>query len=212
MNLLGQLLDHLVDLLLVEAQISRANVDKEDKSTNNRKCLEEVVFGKVLLRMVLMERPKVVDQNVKDRQNDDKEDSAVLGLETNDDHDGCDGSNDGYKDSPESKFTRENEADKQENQENTSTQLDIHLLVTLVQSWKSSSHQSLSDPRFGQNEQKTTDDRQISKKEVEIKDESITNALHEDDSHQNSGSVFGLTASNHIYRGHGHGNDVEDQE
>lgn len=42
-------------LLLVDAELARAAVDQEEKTADNGQDLEEVVLGKVLVRMVLVE-------------------------------------------------------------------------------------------------------------------------------------------------------------
>lgn len=49
-------LTSLVDLLLlINAKLAGAAVDEEQETTNNRQDLEEVVLGKVLVGVVLVE-------------------------------------------------------------------------------------------------------------------------------------------------------------
>jgi len=88
---------HSVDLfLLVYRKRTRAHIDKENESTDDRQDLEEIVFGKIPLGMVRVKLrsrqldilglkgfphagntgythgPEVVDQNIEDAQDDDQ--------------------------------------------------------------------------------------------------------------------------------------------
>lgn len=46
---------HLVDLLLlVDTELSRTHVDQEEKTTDNRQDLEEIVLSKVLVGVIVM--------------------------------------------------------------------------------------------------------------------------------------------------------------
>ena len=48
--------DNLIDLLLlVDAELAGAAVDQQEKTTNNRENLEEVVLGEVLVGVVVVE-------------------------------------------------------------------------------------------------------------------------------------------------------------
>jgi hypothetical protein len=52
---LCSLLAYLVDLLFfVDTVLAGTTVHQQEQSTNNREDLEEVILGKILVRMVLM--------------------------------------------------------------------------------------------------------------------------------------------------------------
>lgn len=103
----------LVNLLfLVDAELARTAVDQQEKATDDGQNLEEIVLGKVLVRVVGVEleiyvsniflsspkmefatySPEVVDKEVKDAQDDDQKSGAELGLETDNNHDASAGS------------------------------------------------------------------------------------------------------------------------
>ncbi len=60
---------HLVDLfLLVDAIFAGSTVDKQEESSNDGQDLEEVVFGKIFVRVVLMELERVSKYSQKGRR------------------------------------------------------------------------------------------------------------------------------------------------
>jgi hypothetical protein len=55
----------LVDLLLlVDAELARAAVDQQQKAADDGEDLEEVVLGKVLVGVVLMELREVISKGL----------------------------------------------------------------------------------------------------------------------------------------------------
>lgn len=133
-------------LLLVDAELAGAAVDQEQQTTDNGQNLEEIVLGKVLVRVVLVKSPEVVHQQVKAAQDDDKQGSAVLGLETHDNHDTGASAKDADEDTPEGPLAAEDEANEEEDQEHTTSQLEVHLLVLLIQGGETGKSLGLANP------------------------------------------------------------------
>lgn len=90
--------------------------------------------------------PEVVHQQVETAQDDDKQRSAVLGLETHDNHDTGASAKDADEDAPEGPLAAENEANEEEDQEHTTSQLEVHLLVLLIQSGETGKSLGLANP------------------------------------------------------------------
>ena len=79
-----------------------------------------------------MQGPPVVDEDVGDAQDGDEETGAPLGLETDGDHDAGGETEEGDDGSEEGELALEGEPDKEEDQEDPSSELEatIHRRVT----------------------------------------------------------------------------------
>lgn len=126
-------------------------------------------------------RPEVVDEHVEHAQQQHQHDGAELSLEANDDHDAGDEAKQTNDHTPQAPLAGEDEPDEEEDQQNASRELDVHLAVLLVELRQSRGHELLADPRIGQDHEKTADDTEVAEEEVEIKDESVSEALGDDD-------------------------------
>jgi hypothetical protein len=184
----------------------------ERNNLHNREDLEEVVFRKVLVRVVRVEGPEVVDVEVENAENEHKHDRRELGLETNNDHDAGDESEQAGNDSPETPVTAENEAHKEEDEQDTARKLEVHLLVLLVESRQTGRGELLADPRVGEHHKKPSHDRQIAQEEVEVEHQAVSNALQNHDAHKTSYSVFGVFPCDDHDRGAGHDDYVDNEE
>lgn len=91
-------------------------------------------------------RPEVVDKHVENAQQNNQYDSTPLCLEPNNDHDGGDKSQETDKDSPERPGAREDKADKEEDQQNSSCELDVHLAILLFKLRETGGHKLLANP------------------------------------------------------------------
>jgi hypothetical protein len=203
----------LVDLLLlVNAELAWAAVDEEKESTDDGQDLEEVVLGKVLVGVVLVESPEVVDQQVEDAQNDNEKGGAVLGLESNDNHDARDATKGRDNDAPERPLATEDKSDEEEDQEDTASQLEVHLAVLLVDLGKTCKDLSLAHPRIRQDHDQTTNDGEVSEEEVEIEDETVTKSLSDNNAHETGDSVVGVLSDDDQGGAREHGDDVDKQE
>lgn len=203
----------LVDLLLlVNAELAWAAVDEEQESTDDGQDLEEVVLGKVLVGVVLVESPEVVDQQVEDAQNDNEQSGAVLGLESNDNHDAGDAAKRRDNDAPERPLATEDKSDEEEDQKDTASQLEVHLAILLVDLGKTCKDLSLANPRIRQDHDQATDDRQVSEEEVEIEDETVAKSLSDDNAHETGDGVVGVLSDDDQSGAREHGNDVDKKE
>lgn len=223
--------DTLVDLLLlVDAELSGAAVDKQQQATHDGQDLEEIVLGKVLVGVVFVElskmsafvtkivarcstySPEVVDKDVEDTQDEDQKSGAELGLESNHNHDTSKQANERDNDSPERPVTAPDKADEQEDEQNTASKLEIHLAVLLVDRGEAGESLGLPDPRVGENHQKATNDGQVSEEKVEVKDETVSEGLHDHDAHESGNRIVGISASDDEERAGYHGEDVGQEE
>lgn len=203
----------LVDLLLfVDAELARATVDQEKQTTDDGQNLEEVVFGKVLVGVVLVKSPEVVHQQVEAAEDDDQQRSAVLGLEANNDHDTGASAKDADEDAPEGPLAAEDEANEEEDEENTTRQLEVHLLVLLVQGGETSKGLALAHPRVREDHEEATNDGQVSQEEVEIEDQAVAESLNNHNAHESRNSVIRVLSGDDESGAGGHGENVEEEE
>lgn len=201
----------LVDLLLlVDGELAGAAVDEQQKAANDGKDLEEVVLGEVLVGVVLVESPEVVDEEVEDGEDDDQQGGAELGLEANDNHDAGDGADERDKDPAESPGAAEDEAHKEEDEENTSGKLEVHLAVLLVKLGNAGEGLGLADPRVGEDHDKTANDGKVSEEEVDVEDQAIAESLRNDNGHETADGVVGVLARNNEDGACGHGEDIDE--
>lgn len=156
--------------------------------------------------------PEVVDQEVEDAENDDQHDGAELGLETNNNHDASDETNERDNDSPKRPLAAPDEADEQEDQENATSELEVHLSVLLVERRQASESLGFPDPRIGEHHQETTNDGQVAQEEVEVEDQAVAESLDHHDAHQTSDRVVGVLADDDHGGTGDHGNDVDNEE
>lgn len=163
--------------------------DAKSGDLHNGEDLEEVVLGEILVRVVRVESPKVVDDEVEDAQNEDQHHSAPLGLESHNDHDASNEAKDADSDPPEAPVTLEYEANEQEYQENAAGQLEVHPLVLLIDLRKACGGKPLPDPRIRQYHEQSSHDGQVAEEEVQVEDQTITNALQDDDTDKSENAV-----------------------
>lgn len=156
--------------------------------------------------------PEVVDKEVKDGEDDDKESGAKLGLEADDDHDAGAGAEEGDEDAPDGPGAGEDEADKQENQEDAAGELKVHFAVLFVEGGQAGKGLVLADPRIGEDHDEAADDGEVAEEEVEVKDEAVAEGLGDDDGHEAGDGVVGVLADDDERGAGQHGEDVDEQE
>lgn len=156
--------------------------------------------------------PEVVHKNVKDAKNNNQERSAVLGLESNNHHDTSNGSQDAHQDTPQGPLAAEDEAHKEEDQQHTASQLEVHLAVLLIDLGQTSKSLGLANPRIRQDHKQTTDNGQVSEEEVEIEDQAVAEGLRDHNPHQPSNCVIRVFPNNNERGTREHGDHVGDQE
>lgn len=141
-------------------------------------------------RLIYTHSPEVVDQDVEDAEDNNQEGGAVLGLETDNDHDASASSQEANHNTPDGPLAAEDEADEEEDQENTTSQLEVHLPVLLINLGETGKGLGLADPGIGQNHEKTADDGQVSEEEVEVEDQAVSKSLGDNDAHEAGHSVI----------------------
>lgn len=116
-----------------------------------------------------MHTPKVVDQQVHHTEHENQEDSRQPSLETHNNHDASYKSNHREHYPGQAPLTMEDEADKEEDEQDSSGQLEVLASIRLGKRWQSCKELFLLRQRIRDDHQKSTDDTQISEEEVEIK-------------------------------------------
>lgn len=144
---------------------------------HNGENLEEVVLRKVLVRVMRVQRPEVIDVEVENAENKHQHDGRELGLESNNDHDASNESEDTCNNSPEAPVPAEDEANEEEDQQDTACELEIHLLVLLIERRQTGRGELLANPRIRQNHKQTSHDGEIAQKEVQIEDQAVSETL-----------------------------------
>jgi len=139
----------------------RGQIPNTLEDLHNRQDLEEVVFSKVLVRMMRMQSPEVVDKDVEDAQNKNEQNRTELGLEADNNHDTRDQADQDDENAPEAPVTRKDEADEEEDEQHATSELDVHLTILLVHLRQTGRRKPLTDPGVGQNHEKTTQDGQV---------------------------------------------------
>ena len=152
-----------------------------ESNLHNRQDLEEVILRKILVRVVGVQGPPVVDVEVEDAEDQHQHDGRELGLESNNNHDAGNESKQASHDPPEAPVTAENEADKEEDEQNTTSELEVHLLVLLVELGKTGWGKLLANPRVREHHHQTTHDREVAQEKVQVEDEAVSDALHDND-------------------------------
>lgn len=174
--------------------------------------MEEVVLRKVLVGVVRVQFPPVVNVEVEDAENKHQHDSRELGLEAHNHHDASHESQKTSDDSPEAPVAAEHESNKEEDEENASSELEIHLLVLLVKLGKAGRRKLLAHPRVGEHHEQTAHDGQVAQEEVEVKDKAVANALQDHDGHESRNAVLGVLSENDAEGADGHEDDVGNEE
>ena len=157
-------------------------------------------------------RPEVVDQHIEHTQQNHQENSTPLSLEAHNNHNASTQTEQADNDTPQAPLAREDESDKEEDQQHTTSKLDVHLAVLLVQLGQTSRDELLANPRVGQNHKQTTDNTQVAEEEVEIENETVSETLRDDHSEQTSDSNLSVLAGDDEEGTYRHGNDVENKE
>lgn len=154
-------------------------------------------------------RPKVVDQQIEDAQDDHQHDGAPLGLEAHHDHDASHEADNADQDAPEAPLARKDEADEQEDQKHPTRQLKVHLAVLLVNLRQPGRSEPFADPAVREHHQETTHDREIAQEEVQIEDESVAERLGDDDADETPDGVFTILPGDDEHGRDDHSDNVD---
>ena len=157
-------------------------------------------------------RPEVVNQHIEHTQQNHQENSTPLGLETHNNHDASTQTEQADNNTPQAPLAGEDESNKKEDQQHTTSKLDVHLAILLVQLGQSGGDELLANPRVGQNHKQTTDNTQVAEEEVEIENETVSETLRDNDTEQTGDTELGVLAGDDEEGTYRHGNDVWDEE
>ena len=157
-------------------------------------------------------RPEVVHKNVEDAQNHDKHNGTPLRLESNRNHDTSHSADQNHKHSPEAPLASEDEADEQEDEKDTTSKLEVHFAVLLVELGETCWGELLAHPAVRQDHDETAHDGEISQEEVEVEDEAVAQRLRDDHADQATDCELAMFAGNDEDAASGHCDNVDDQE
>lgn len=158
------------------------------------------------------DRPEIVNQEVKDAQDDNEHDGAKLGLEAYHYHDTSNEAEKGHNHSPDTPSSAEDKSSKEEDEQNSACELEVHLAVFLVDRREASESLGFPNPGIRQDHQQATHNRQVSEEEIDVEDESISKCLGNNNTSESSHSVIRVFAGNDESRAGAHGNNVANQE
>jgi hypothetical protein len=156
--------------------------------------------------------PEVVDQQVEDTQDNDQHNGAKLRLEANDNHNASHKAQHCDNDPPDAPFSAEDKSNEEEDQENTTGKLEVHLTILLINLWQTCEGLGLSYPGIGQDHQETTHNGQVAEEEVKIKNEAISERLCDDHSNESSNSIIRVLSGDDKGGAGAHGDDVDNEE
>jgi hypothetical protein len=184
----------------------------QDIGLHDRQDLEKVVLGKILVRVVRVQRPEVVDQDVEHTEDNDQQNRAELGLEPYNHHDAGHEANQADKDSSKAPVAAEDKANEEEDEQHATRKLEVHLAVLLVELRQAGGREPLAHPRIRQDHQEPAHNRQITQEEVEVKDQPIPNALEHNHANETKDAVIRVFPYNDHEGADAHGDYVDDQE
>lgn len=156
--------------------------------------------------------PEVVDQQVEDTENDDQHDGAELRLETNHYHHARHKAQQCDNDPPNAPLPAENKANEQEDEEDTSGKLEIHLAVFLVKRRQTSKGLGLADPGVGEHHEKATHDGEVAQEEIEVEDETVANCLSDHNANETADGIIGVFPCDYKGRTGNHREHIYDEE
>lgn len=157
-------------------------------------------------------RPPVVDEQVEYAKDHHQQDSAPLGLESDNDHDTRQEAQDANKHAPEAPVARKHEAAKEKDEKHTTSKLDVHLAVTLIDLRQTSVEEPLAHPAVRQNHKQSTNDRQVAQEKVDVEDKTVAECLGHNYAEKAGHCILAVLASNDKHRRDSHCDHVEDQK
>lgn len=157
-------------------------------------------------------RPEVVHQDIEDAKNEHQKGRAELGLEADHDHDAGDGTYQRDNNPPRGPLTGEDEADEEEDEQDTTGKLEVHLAVLLVKLREAGEGLGLAHPRVGEDHEETADDGEVSEEEVEVEDKAVAEGLGNDDGAKTGDGVVRVLADDDKRGAGQHGENVSEEE
>ena len=159
-----------------------------------------------------MKGPEVVDEDVENAQNQDEQNGAELGFESDNNHDTSDQPDEDDQHAPEAPVARKDESNEEEDKQHATCELDVHLTVLFVHLGKAGWRKPLANPRVRQNHEETTQDGQVAEEEVEVENQAVSESLSDDDTEKTGHGILAMLPHNDEERRRGHGDYVDDQE
>jgi len=164
------------------------------------------------MRVMGMQGPPVVDVEVEDAENQYQHNSGEFGLETDDNHDASDKSEEAGHDAPEAPVATEDKSNEEKDEEDTTSELEVHLLVLLVERRQAGRSELLANPRVGEHHQQASHDGKIAEEEVQVKHQAVAESLENHNTDETRDSVFRVLPSDDHDRADRHEDDVYNEK
>ena len=139
-----------------------------------------------------MQGPEIIYEHVEDAENEDQHYGAEFGLEAHDHHDARYETEHADGNPANGPLSREDEANEEEDQKDSTGELEVHLAVFLVNLRKTGRCKLLADPAIGKDHQETAHDGKIAQEEVEVEDQAIAKGLRNDNRGKTGNGLIGF--------------------
>jgi hypothetical protein len=141
-----------------------------------------------------MQAPPVVQKYVTDRQEGDQHPCGPLGLETNNHHDTSNKGDQSHHQTNHGQFSGKDETHEQEDEQNSSKELNVSCAVGLGQCWQTSENGATFRRVHCVSEQheETTADGQSTEDEGGVEEETVTERLRKDNGEETTNRVLGV--------------------
>lgn len=157
-------------------------------------------------------RPEIIDQNIKDAQNDHQHHRAPFGLEPHHHHHTSHESKQADHHPSNPPVAGEHEADEQEYQQHSSSELKIHFTVLLIDRRQSGRGKLFAHPRVTENHEESTHDAEVTQEKVQVEDKAVAKSLGDHNGEKAEDGVIGVFARDDENRADAHGKDIDGQE
>lgn len=157
-------------------------------------------------------RPEVVHDNIEYAENHHQHNRAPLRLEAHRDHHACHGTDGDHDYTAESPLACEYEANKQEDEQDSAGELEVHLAVLLVKLWETGRRKLLAYPAVGEHHDQAAHNRKVAQEKVDVEDESIAQCLCDYNSDETADRIFTVLADDDENTAASHGEHVDEEE
>lgn len=155
-------------------------------------CMRNYALQEVARGVRVCNRPPVVDDDVKEREDNNERPTGPLGLEPNSNHrTGAEAEHAHYRAS-DAPCPLEDKAEEEEDEEDATGKQEVLPAVVLAERGQTGKACVARDHAFREDHEETTDDREIAQEEVEVEDETVAEALSNHDTDKTGDREFGV--------------------
>lgn len=158
--------------------------------------IEEVsLLEKVALRVRFVNSPPGIDRKVESSQHDNQEESALFRLVPNCDQQARNQTTRTDHPFRPSSLTVEDETEEEENEENSTKELEVFLAILIVDPhrWHTDQVRLFSRESVRESHEESTDHGEVAKEEGEVENQAVSETLRDDNTEETDSSVEGVT-------------------